>query len=133
VLCQEIVPKKAQVLAKYNNSYIADAAFTRNGNVFYLGTFPEDSFYSYLFSSLLKEANVQHFDDLPEGITLRKRQNGDKELLFLFNETLEDKIVDIGIEGSELLSKSKIKGPFTIKRKNLVIVETGRSNKELKS
>ncbi len=110
--CDVIVPTGAEVLATYAEDFYKDQpAITCNnhgqGKVWYLGTFPEDSFYNDLVQGWIDELKLKHVPGLPENVEAAWRVAEGKEILFLLNLTAEEKEVPLPTVFEDLLDGSE--------------------------
>ena len=120
-----VTPKGAQVMAAYDQWHLRSfASVTRNeagnGVAWYVGTvFEEDAFYDRLIDRLLRDAGVERWIDLPEGVEASVRQSAGKKLVFLINhnETETHVVVDAGkrdlLEGRSLGDRVVL-GPYGV-------------------
>jgi beta-galactosidase len=88
--CDILAPQKAEVIACYTQDYYAGkAAITLNrvgkGKAVYVGTFGETSLYSALFDWLLGDLRISAILDVPKGVEVTKRWQGERRMLFLLN------------------------------------------------
>lgn len=104
-----VTPKGAEVMAGYGRWPLEHfAAVTRNkagrGVAWYVGTvFREDAFYDHLIDRLLRDAGVERWVDLPQGVEASVRQGGGKKLVFLVNHNGAERSVAIAPGKRDLL------------------------------
>ena len=105
-----VTPKGAEVMAAYHQWPLEPfAAVTRHtagrGVAWYVGTvFREDAFYDRLRDRLLRDAGVERWVDLPEGVEASARQGGGKRLVFLINHNDTERSVAIAPGKRDLLA-----------------------------
>ncbi len=90
----------ATPFAWYHESMYADTpAVARNaygkGTAWYCGTFGDDTFYKMLLTTILNEARVPYYPELPEDISLRTLCVNEKRYLVLINLSGKDKSVTL--------------------------------------
>jgi beta-galactosidase len=74
------------------------------GVAWYVGTvFQEDAFYDHLIDRLLRDAGVERWVDLPEGVEASVREGGGKKLVFLINHNDTARTVAIAPGKRDLL------------------------------
>ncbi|GAB6168364.1 beta-galactosidase [Clostridium carnis] len=101
-LCDLIKANEAEILATYTSDfYKGNAAITKNkfgkGTAYYIASRTEKDFNKEFFNKIIKENSIQkNIDiDLPYGVTVSKRENENKEFLFIQNYS--DKKVEINL------------------------------------
>jgi beta-galactosidase len=102
--CERVHAEKATVLATYGaDFYAGEPALTVNahdaGRCYYLAARPaEDGLHDALVRGLVRELKIaRNLDvDLPEGVTVQRRQGGGRTFLFLHNCTSAPAAVDLG-------------------------------------
>jgi beta-galactosidase len=102
--CERVHVEGATVLATYASDFYAGTpALTVNrhgaGRVYYLAARPaEDGFHDAVVRGLVRELKfARNLDvDLPEGVTVQKREGGGRTFLFLHNCTGEPRAVELG-------------------------------------
>jgi beta-galactosidase len=105
-----VTPKGAQVMAAYHQWPLEPfAAVTRHeargGVAWYVGTvFREDAFYDHLIDRLLRDAGVERWVDLPDGVEASARQGGGRRLVFLINHNDTERSVAIAPGKRDLLA-----------------------------
>lgn len=83
-----------EILARWSSRFLADgAAITRRrlgaGSVIYVGTFLTQELVAQLFEPLFAEAGIRPALDVPAGVEVSTRSNGEKVLTFIQNTTSE--------------------------------------------
>ena len=81
--------------------------------MYYLGTVAEERYYLDFFREVAAEAGVTQFPDLPEGVQISVRGNGEKRYLFLLNLSRNRRTVTLDQAYSSILSERKV-GPELI-------------------
>jgi beta-galactosidase len=102
--CERVHPEGATVLATYKTDFYAGMpALTVHrfgaGRCYYLATRPSgESFHDGLVRGLVRELKLaRNLEvELPEGVTVQKRQGGGRTFLFVHNCTGEAKPLDLG-------------------------------------
>jgi beta-galactosidase len=102
--CERVHPEGASVLATYKNDFYAGMpALTAHrfgaGQVYYLAARPaHDGFHDGLVRGLVRELSLRRSLDveLPEGVTVQKREGGGRTFLFVHNCTAEAQTLDLG-------------------------------------
>ncbi len=88
ILCTET----AETVAVYDgNYYKGKAAIIKNhygdGTAYYIGTVCEKELYRRIAEEALNEAEIKHFNKLPDGVEITVRTDGDVDYYFVFNNT----------------------------------------------
>lgn len=103
-ICDLIHVNEAEVLAQYTTDfYKGMAAVTRNsygkGNAYYITSRNDDTFNKDFLEALINEVGINKNlnVDLPQGVTVTKRENKESEYLFIQNYSNESKDIFIGI------------------------------------
>ena len=115
-----VTPKGAEVMAAYDQWPLETfAAVTRHtagrGVAWYVGTvFREDAFYDRLMDRLLRDAGVERWVDLPEGVEASARQGGGKRLVFLINHHDTERHVAIAPGKRDLLAGRVLRDRVTL-------------------
>ena len=114
----------AEVLAEYTDDFYAGRpAVTVNrfgkGKAYYIasrntGAFHDD-FYGALSAALSLKRNLE--TDIPEGVTVQMRTDGESRFLFIMNFTGKRKTVDLGgVTGTDLFPGSRLNHPYAFRR-----------------
>ncbi|MDO3408324.1 beta-galactosidase [Saccharibacillus sp. CPCC 101409] len=96
---------RAEVIARYGSEFFAgEAAVTRypfgQGETYYLGTHPEESYLRQLFTQIAEAKNIPYFPELPMGVQVSLRgggASGEPAYLFVLNLSREDKEVKLDL------------------------------------
>jgi beta-galactosidase len=102
--CERVHPEGAQVLATYaSDFYAGQPALTVNrvgtGRVYYLAARPAgEEFHDAFARGLVREQGLARCldADLPEGVTVQKREGGGRTFLFLHNFKAAPQALDLG-------------------------------------
>ncbi|WP_334073478.1 MULTISPECIES: beta-galactosidase [Paenibacillus] len=106
--CDILAPLGAEVLLRYaSDFYAGQPAVTVNrfgqGEVYYLGTHPEEAWLKRLFGEIAARLEIPAFPDLPDGVQVTIRTAADREILFLLNLSREVRRVTLPAEYYSLL------------------------------
>ncbi len=96
----ETNPSGTEIMAVYADSFYQDtAAVTRikygEGYCVYVGTYLEREAYIALAEVLVQEAGIPYYSDLPIGVEITERTNGNDKWQFIFNNTEKRQVVSI--------------------------------------
>jgi beta-galactosidase len=102
----------AEPIAWYDNDFYEGVpAVTVNklgdGEVYYIGTWPESSYFYQLFEGIVKEKDLAPKLQLPEGVELSIRTKGEESFLFLINLTNEQREVTLDAPYRSLLTSMR--------------------------
>ncbi|WP_246246808.1 beta-galactosidase [Paenibacillus lemnae] len=98
--CDLLEADTAETVASYDcDFYKGTPAVTRNklgqGEAFYVGTFPEESYLKALFTRLCNNLDIEVYPDLPEGIHMTRRIKDGTEYVFVLNLSREEQAVSL--------------------------------------
>ena len=101
----------AEVLAHYvEDYYLGYPAVTRHpfgkGSSYYLGTSLDQKGLSWLLDRTIEEAGIQTLENIPDGVEMTCRSNGDHKWIFLLNHSGEHVQVDLSGEGFDLVTRA---------------------------
>jgi beta-galactosidase len=121
-------PDGAEVVARYTEDYYAgQPAITLNrfgqGQAAYAGALGDDTLYATLTDWLLEISGVESVLDVPDGVEVTERWQGDRRLLFVLNHSTETR--DVDLEGSfvDLLSGSRLDGSVSLAPYDVLVLE----------
>ena len=123
-------PTTAAVVARYTRDYYAgEAAVTINacgdGQVIYLGTMGDAEFYTAIAEWALALAGIEPLLDVPAGVEVTERWQGERRLLFLLNHGEEARTFPLDGEYRELLSDRQMADAVSIGPRDLLILDAG--------
>ncbi|MCA1296496.1 beta-galactosidase [Paenibacillus sp. alder61] len=92
--CDILAPLDAEVLLRYaGDFYAGQPAVTVNrfgqGEVYYLGTHPEEAWLKRLFGDIAARRDIPAFPELPDGVQVTIRTAADRAVLFVLNLSRE--------------------------------------------
>jgi beta-galactosidase len=125
--CDVLTPTTAATVATYTQDYYAgQPAITHNrvgrGHVVTIGTFGDAALYAALLPWFSTLAGVAPLMDVPDGVEVTQRVNGEKRITFVLNHTTEPKTVIVPPASSVLLSSQPDSGgAVTIPARDLII------------
>ncbi len=127
LLCDVIHLESAVALGSFGQDYYQGyPVVTQNhfgqGEVYYIGTQPEDAFLEDFYRCLLKKLNIKPELDLPKGIEMTCRIGEKNTYVFLLNYSGEAKSFPISFEGYDLVSKKLIMDTITLEEKGVAII-----------
>ncbi|WP_187768029.1 beta-galactosidase, partial [Paenibacillus sp. PL91] len=117
--CDLMELRGAEPIAWYDNDFYEGVpAVTVNklgeGEVYYIGTWPEPSYFYHLFEGILKEKDLAPKLQLPEGVELSIRTKGEECFLFLINLTNEQREVTLDVPYRSLLTNERSEQKMTL-------------------
>jgi beta-galactosidase len=128
VINEVLRPNGARVVAHYTQDfYSGNPAITQNrfgkGQVIYAGAIGDAPLYTLMASWLLELSGIRSLVDVPEGVEVSERWQGDKRLLFLLNHTVKSQRIRLDRQFTVLLGYSLFTGDtMTIQPKEVVIL-----------
>ena len=123
-----LTPTTAITVARYSQKYYADqASVTINafgrGKVIYLGTFGDQKFYKDVTKWFLEVAGIKSLlPEIPEGVEISERWQGDQRLIFMLNHTADPKEINLDSEYTDLLHDKSIFGTIILKPYEVLIL-----------
>lgn len=92
--CEVLHLEGARALATFGaDFYAGQPALTQHdfgeGHAYYLATRPEPQLLAQLFGSLLRDLGIRPALDLPAGVELTERQDGERRFLFVLNHSAD--------------------------------------------
>jgi len=132
IWCDVLKSNGATVVAHYTHSYYAGTpAITLNevgeGRVVYVGTFGDADLWAALVGWLIALAELKPLLDVPQGVEVTERWQGDRRLLFLLNHTAEEQEVVLDDAGTNLLEEAGVEGSVTIAPRDVLVLEDWQS------
>ncbi|MET1167586.1 beta-galactosidase trimerization domain-containing protein, partial [Bacillus velezensis] len=117
--CDLLELRGAEPIAWYDNDFYEGVpAVTVNkfgeGEVYYVGTWPEPSYFYQLFEGILKEKDLAPKIQLPEGVELSIRTKGEQNFLFLSNLTNEQREITLDVPYRSLLTSERLDQKLTL-------------------
>lgn len=82
--------------------------------MYYVGTWPEPSYFYQLFEDILKEKELAPKIQLPEGVELSIRTKGEQNFLFLINLTNEQREITLDVPYRSLLTSARLDQKLTL-------------------
>ncbi len=129
--CDILEPQGADALAWYEDDFYAgQPAVTGHavgqGNVYYVGTVPEEAFYLDFFRDIAEQLDLVRFSGLPEGVQHAVRTKGTSRYLFLLNLTRKQQTVPLDRVCQSLLDGQSIGPSLNMAPYAVEIVELSR-------
>ncbi|MEK4364591.1 beta-galactosidase [Paenibacillus sp. FSL M8-0212] len=117
--CDLLELRGTEPIAWYDNDFYEGVpAVTVNklgeGEVYYVGTWPEPSYFYQLFEGILKEKDLAPKIQLPEGIELSIRTKGEQNFLFLINLMNEQREITLDVPYRSLLNSARLDQKLTL-------------------
>ncbi len=105
----------ARTLARYTQDWCKSTpAVTVNqygtGKAYYIGTFPEDSFYKEMLAQIMQESGVHPILRAPREVQICKRTDGKKEILFVMNNSKSMQHVRLEQACEDILLSRRVEG-----------------------
>ncbi|MDD2580076.1 MAG: beta-galactosidase [Eubacteriales bacterium] len=129
-VCDLIHAETAEVLAVYGNDfYKGRPALTVNhvgdGEVYYVAARTEPAFLNDFYSWLGSRRGLDRvLADLPDGVTVSSRTDGEADYLFIQNYHGESRSVHLGeLAGMDLLSQQHLTGTVTLDPYGIVVLK----------
>ncbi len=121
--------KNAKEIATFEQDYYAgNAAITQNtfgkGNAFYVGTVPDNNGMEWVLELACKTAGVQSAN-LPAGIEILHRVNGQSSFVFVLNYSDEKVTVSLEQSGIDLLTDKHVSDSIELEPKGVRIIQVG--------
>lgn len=121
-LCELIHAETAKVLATYKEDFYAGRpALTvnefGNGKSYYIAFRSENDFLSDFYAYLIDDLKIQKVLDteLPEGVTVQKRTDGENDYIFVMNFAGDERKVHLGDRDlMDMVAGGQLKGEITI-------------------
>ncbi|MBN1145752.1 MAG: beta-galactosidase [Anaerolineales bacterium] len=122
-------PITATPVARYSSDYYAgQAAVTINafdeGQVIYIGTLGDASFYENITKWVLDLADIKPLLDTPKGVEVTERWQGEQRLLFVLNHTGEKQMLELTKGYKDLLSDALLPEGFLTIESYAVLILT---------
>ncbi|MGO4109736.1 beta-galactosidase [Paenibacillus sp. YAF4_2] len=126
--CDILTPQGAEPVARYEDDFyagkIAATVHTVDkGKVYYLGTFPEESFYSDFFKDVADTLGLTYIPNLPEGVQVSIRSNGEKQYMFLLNLSRKQQTIQLEQSYYSVLNNKDIAQELNMNPYDVEIVE----------
>ena len=130
-ICDLIHLNGAEALAEYTmDFYSGMPAITKNsygkGKAYYVGSRLNSEFNKDFITELANEINIDRNIniDLPEGVTVTKRENDKKEYFFIQNYSDNEQKLDLkNYEFTNVINNTKITGSLNLNKYDVVILE----------
>lgn len=125
--------KSAQAIATFEQDYYAgNPVITRNtfgkGTAFYIGTAPDTHGMDWLMEYICKSADIKAVaSNVPTGVELLQRANGDVSWLFVLNHSGEKVEVALEQTGHDLLTGSQVNGSISLEPTGVAIIQFDKS------
>lgn len=130
IFCDLIHAEGAEVVATYAGEFYADRpALTVNrfgkGRAWYVAFRGDDSFHEALYARIIKESGLSPAlaAPLPEGVTVQRRSDGEREFVFVLNFTPVAQVVDLGSGGHAIPGAHAVAGPVTLPAYGTLVFE----------
>jgi len=112
-------PTTSKAIAWYDcDFYKGSPAITVNewgdGKAYYIGTFPDEGYYSDLFVSLAEGTGIEVIRDMPEGLQVTYRSNGSCTYMFILNLSREEKTLSLEGRKQSLFSGNVVEGELKL-------------------
>ena len=127
IWCDILAPHGAEVIAHYAQDYYADRpAITRNkfgqGQAIYLGAFGTDVFYEFIFGWLLEQKNILCDMEVPAGVEISKRSQGNQTIYFVLNFTALPQSINLSVAYHNLLDNTIVSGAIQVSANDVLIL-----------
>lgn len=125
--------KSAEAIAFFEEDYYAGApAITHNrfgeGSAWYVATAPDKDGMDWLIEHVSRTAGIQPVSaDVPEGIELLQRMNGNSSWLFILNHSNENRSVPLERNGHNLLTGERTGSSITLEPRGVVVLQMDES------
>ena len=134
--CDILEPSGAKPIAWYDDDFFAGqpAATVHSfgsGKVYYLGMVADEDLYG-LFGEVAEEAGVALFPDLPEGVQISVRKQGEKQILFLLNLSRKRQTVTLSQAYPSLLGGRPVGPELDMEPYAVEIVELAETGCQIK-
>ena len=131
IFCDLIHPEGAEVLAEYGaHFYKGRAACTVNsfgdGTAYYIASRNDDRFFSDFYGRLTADLDIARIldTDLPEGVTVQQRTDGERRFIFILNFTRDEQKLDLGRTTlRDMLTNDTLTGPITLEGYGSLVCE----------
>jgi beta-galactosidase len=125
--CDILSPTGAEVLARYAREYYAgQPAITRHlfgrGQAIYVGAFGEEAFYSAILGWVMQEIGLKNVIQVPAGVEMAERWQGEVRLIFLLNHSGEVQQVEVGEGFESLLGGPLVSGGIALPPQEVAIL-----------
>ena len=119
---------EAIVAAFEQDYYAGKPAITQNifgkGNAFYVGTAPDAPGMDWLIEYLCKTSGIKAVDpNMPVGVELVQRSNGNASWLFMLNHSTEKVIVPLEHHGRDLLTGAEVNGSVELEPTGVAVIQ----------
>lgn len=126
--CDILTLQGAEPVARYEDDFYAGqiAATVHTvgeGKVYYIGTFPEESFYLDFFKEQADSLKLKYINNLPEGIQVSVRSNGEKQYMFLLNLSRKEQSIQLEQSYYSILNNKELAQQLNMKPYDVEIVE----------
>ncbi|MCL6605587.1 MAG: beta-galactosidase [Paenibacillus sp.] len=126
--CDLLTPTTAEPIAWYGDDFYAGIpAVTVNvfgeGEVYYLGTHVEESYWSALLGTLAEKHKLMNFAGLPDGVQASIRTGENGTFLFLLNLNRKPQIIPLPREYNSLLNDTMHSGQLKLEPYGVEILE----------
>ena len=117
------------VVAVFEEDYYAGKpAITQNvfgkGAAYYVGTAPDEPGMDWLISHICDALEIKAVaPNMPAGVELLRRKNGDADWLFILNYSGEGVKIPLEKNGRDLLSGSQVKGSISLEPGGVAIIQ----------
>ncbi|KGE19289.1 beta-galactosidase [Paenibacillus wynnii] len=123
-----LTPTTAEPIAWYGDDFYAGIpAVTVNvfgqGEVYYLGTHVEESYWSVLLTNMAEKHKLMHFAGLPDGVQASVRTGESGTFLFLLNLDRKPQTVQLARDYNSLLSGTLRSGQLALEPYGVEILE----------
>ena len=120
-------PTTSQAAARYSQGYYAGKAAVSinafgDGQVIYIGTMGDDSFYSSITKWVLELANIKPLLVAPAGIEVTQRWQADQRLLFVLNHNAIAEEISLDNTYTDLITGKTFSGTITIEPREVLIL-----------
>ncbi|GMK41132.1 beta-galactosidase [Paenibacillus sp. CCS19] len=131
--CDLLEPSTAEVLAIYGDNgtgfYGGTPAVTSNrygeGTVIYVGTVPEEVYWSDLLLGLSYQCDLDRWPDLPEGIQVTARESEDgRKVWFVLNLSREPKQLQLPMTMLSLIDDQKVMGVVELEPYGVALLQS---------
>jgi beta-galactosidase len=130
-ICALIHAEGAEVLATYSDDFYAGRpAVMRNiygkGTAYYIASRNDEAFLRDFYQALSNDIQIKPVLDteLPEGITVQKRTDGEREFIFIMNFSKNEQSIDLGTGTfRDMINSGTLSGTVLLASYGVVIAE----------
>ena len=113
IWCDVLEPNTATSLVKYTEDYYSDqSCVTVNnlgkGQVYYIGTEPEQKFIDDFFGDIIEDLGIQGLSTNNNEIELVRRRTKNEDYIFALNHSAKEKTIEVDDDWERLINNEKL-------------------------